>query len=304
MFCLSIKNSLNHRLEFNGVNESFTVERYWFTYLTIIVRGSNNLRLSKFGNWFKNTDVEKSPQLTNLEDSQDLQKPLELQKLNTENQKLSDRLKLAQKEIAQLQAQLQIGEGFRIELGETHAKLQIAEAEAQRYKKELFEGQKQLKLIQSQLTSTQQTLANFQNWEQQLKTPIQITNINKTLPKENFDTLWGFGIMSPEVNFTITTGAIAVKGWVLGKQAQAQTLKVDYNGMTLVETPVTLRRLRVAQRYPDIPQASDSGFEFSLSVVGIAGTTKLSLSAVLTDETTIALCDIILNPQLIESNET
>ena len=168
----------------------------------------------------------------------------------------------------------------------------------------MFEGQKQLNSIQSQLTSAQQTLANFQNWEQQLKTPIQITDISKTLSKENFNTLWGFGIMSPEVNFTTTTGAILVKGWVLGKQAQTQTLKVDYKDTTIVETPVKLRRPAVAQRYPDIPQAGESGFEFSLSVVGITSKTKLSLSTVLSDETAIALCDIILNPQLIESNET
>ena len=266
------------------------------------------MRLSKLTNWFKNTDTdgEKSPQLTNLEEPQSQSQPQEqiLQKLKTENQKLSDRLKSAQKRVAQLEAQLQIAQGFRIELGETHAKLQNAEAEIQGYKKELFEGQKQLNSIQSQLTSAQQTLANFQNWEQQLKTPIQITDISKTLSKENFNTLWGFGIMSPEVNFTTTTGAILVKGWVLGKQAQTQTLKVDYKDTTIVETPVKLRRPAVAQRYPDIPQAGESGFEFSLSVVGITSKTKLSLSTVLSDETAIALCDIILNPQLIESNET
>lgn len=265
-------------------------------------RGSNNLKLPKLTNWFKNTDLEKDPQPT-LE-TQDTKDPIDLQKLNLENQKLSDRLKLAQKEIAQLQAQLQIGEGFRIELGETQAKLQLAQAEAQRYKKELFEGQKQFNLIQSQLTQTQQTLAKFENWDRQLNNPIQITNISKTLPKENFDTLWGFGIMSPEVNFTITTGAILVKGWVLGKKAIAQTLKVAYNGTTLLETPVNLRRPRVVQRYPDIPQARDSGFEFSLSVVGISDTAKLSLSAVLADKTTIDLCDIILNSRSIESNDT
>ena len=258
--------------------------------------------MSKFANWFKNTDLEKDLQPVEVPETE-LQKP-QKQKFNSENQKLSDRLKQAQKRVAQLEAQLQISQGFRIELGETHAKLQIAEAEVQRYKKELFENQKQLNLIQDRLTQTEQTLARFQNWQQQLKTPIQVTEISKTLPKENFDTLWGFGIMSPEVKFTITTGAILVKGWVLGKQAQARTLKVAYKDTILLETTVNLRRPLVAQRYPDIPTASHSGFEFSLSVVGISATTKLSLSAVLADETAIALCDIVLNPQLIESNET
>ena len=259
---------------------------------------------SKFANWFKNTDLEEDRQPVEVPQKPEPEAQRQDRQLNSENQKLNDRLKQAQKRVAQLEAQLQISQGFRIELGETHAQLQIAETEVQRYKKELFEGQKQLNLIQERLTGTQQTLAKFQNWEQQLKTPIQVTDISKTLPKENFDTLWGFGIMSPEVEFTITTGAILVKGWVLGKQAQAQTLRVAYKDTTLLETPVKLRRPLVAQRYPDIPTASHSGFEFSLSVVGISGTTKLSLSAVLADETAIALCDIVLSPQLIESNET
>ena len=261
---------------------------------------------SKFANWFKNTDLEKDRQLVKVSEPQKPQKPQErpLQKLNSENQQLSDRLKQAQKRVAQLEAQLQIAQGFRIELGETHAKLQIAEAEVQRYKKELFVAQKQLNLIQQGLTETQKTLAKFQNWEQQLKTSIQITDIKKTLPKENFDTLWGFGIISPEVKSTITTGAILVKGWVLGKQAQAQTLRVAHKDTILLETPVKLRRPLVAQRYPDIPKASHSGFEFSLSVVGILDTTKLSLSAVLADKTAIALCDLVLDPEIIESNET
>ena len=261
------------------------------------------MKLSKLANWLKNTDVEENQNPAHSEVFQDRDEH-ELQKLNSENQKLSDRLKQSQKQVAQLEAQLQISQGLRIELGETHAKLQTAQSEVQHCKKELFEKQKQLNLIQSQLTKTQQTLANFQNWEQQLKTPIQITDISKTLPKKNFDTLWGFGIISPEVGFSITTGAILVKGWVLGKQAQAQTVKVACNGTTLLETTVDLRRPRVAQRYPDIPRANDSGFEFSLSVVGISDTAKLSLSAVLADKTTIELCDIVLKSQPIESNET
>lgn len=259
------------------------------------------MRLLQLTNWFKNTELDEKQQPDNSEVPQDRSK---LQKLNLENEKLSDRLQQAQKQVAQLEAQLQINQGFRIELGETQAKLQLAEAEIQRYKKVLFEGQKQLNLTQSQLARSQQTLAKFQNWQQQLKIPIQITDITKTLPKHEFETLWGFGIISPETEFIITTGAISVKGWVLGKKAKAETLRVSYDGQTLLETTVKLRRPLVAQRYPDIPTASQSGFEFSLAVTGLSTTTKLSLSAVLADETTVDLCDITLNPLSIESDDT
>ena len=255
------------------------------------------MRLSKLANWFKNKDSAANQQ----PGPPDRLKP---EKLKLEIEKLNERLQQAHKQIAQLEAQLQINQGFQVELGETQLKLQTAQTEAQRYKKELFERQKQLDSIQSQLTQARQTLAKFQNWEQQLEIPIQVTDISKTLPKQEFETLWGFGIISPQAEFTTTTGAIVVKGWVLGKKSQAETLKVLYSGKTLLETAIELRRPVVSQRYPDIPTANSSGFEFSLSVAGISTTTQLNLSAVLADKTEVALCDITLNPQPIESNDT
>jgi hypothetical protein len=255
------------------------------------------LRLSKLANWFKNTDSKAD----RLEAQPN--RP-EIAKLKLEIEKLNEQLQQAHKQTAQLKAQLQINQGFQIELGETQLKLQNAQTEAQRYKKELFESQKRLDSMQSQITQAQQKLAKFQNWEQQLKTPIQITDITKTLPKQEFDTLWGFGIISPQAEFTTTTGAIVVKGWVLGKKSPAETLRVIYDDHTLLETPVKLRRPIVVQRYPDIPTANSSGFEFAFSVAGISATTQLNLHAVLADKTEIALCDITLNPQLIESNDT
>ena len=264
------------------------------------------MKLPKFANWFKNTDLENTDPEKNQQPTPPEAQPdrRELQKSSLEIEKLSNRLKQAQKQIAQLEAQLQISQGFRVELGETQAKLQIVEAEAQRYKKELFERQKQLNAAQSQLTKVQQTLTKFQNWEQQLETPIQVTDISKTLPKQDFETLWGFGIISPQAEFTITTGAILVKGWVLGKKSNAETLKVVYSGKTLLETPVHLRRPIVTQRYPDIPTANQSGFEFSLSVAGISTTTTLNLLAVLADQTAVNLCDITLNLLTNESKDT
>ena len=74
------------------------------------------MRLSKLTNWFKNTDTdgEKSPQLTNLEEPQSQSQPQEqiLQKLKTENQKLSDRLKSAQKRVAQVRSSTSNRSGF------------------------------------------------------------------------------------------------------------------------------------------------------------------------------------------------
>ena len=258
------------------------------------------MRLPKLANWFSDGDLEKYQQ-------QAKQAQAELKKVKSELDKLKLDFQKSAKELAQTKAQLQINQGFQIELGETQLKLQQAEVKIQRYKQELFEQQKQLSEKQSQFQQTQQALdqlAQSQDWLHQIKTPIQIIDIKKTLPKHEFETLWGFGIITPTVESTITTGAILVKGWVLGKKAPAKTVRVLYQTESLLETPVKLPLSLVIQQYPDIPMANQSGFEFSLAVAGISNEVELCLEAVLTDESTVPLCNFVLKYQVIESNDT
>ena len=261
------------------------------------------MRLPKLANWFSDGDLEKYQQQA----QQAQQAQTELQKAKSELDKLKLDFQKSAKELAQTKAQLQINQGFQIELGETQLKLQQAEAQIQRYKKELFEQQKQFSERQSQFQQTQEALdklAQSHDWLHQIKTPIQIIDIKKTLPKKEFETLWGFGIITPTVESTITTGAILVKGWVLGKKAPAKTVRVLYQTESLLETPVKLRRPLVIQQYPDIPLANQSGFEFSLAVAGISNEAELCLEAMLTDGSIVPLCNFVLKYQVIESNDT
>jgi hypothetical protein len=261
------------------------------------------LKLSKLTNWFSDEDSEKNK----LQEPAPQQADAKWEKMESTIEKLKQDLQVSQKKIAQAQAQLQIYQGFQIELGETQVKLQLAEAQLQRYKQELFAQQKQLSSLQVDYQSSQQTLAHMaeqKNWPTQLKTPIQVVDIQKTLPKQDFETLWGFGILSPTVDTILTTGAIFVRGWVLGKKSQSQSLRVLYQEKVLLETPVNLRRPAIAQQYPDISSAVQSGFEFPLGVMGITATTTINIEASLDDNTTVSLCNIVLKPQAIESNDT
>ena len=258
------------------------------------------MRLPKLANWLSEGDLEKYRQKAQQASATTAQ----LQKTESELTKCQNALKQAEKELAQAKAQLQINQGFQIELGETQLKLRKSNNEAQGFKKELFERQKQLNIIESQLDRAKQSLSRSQNWTQYIKTPVKIAEIKKTLPKENFDTLWGFGIISPKVDFVTSTGAIAVKGWVLGKKSQIETLRVIHQAEQILETRVDLRRPGIAEQYPDIPMANKCGFEFCLSVVGITRTTELQLKAVLQDLSIVPLCAIILQPETIESKDT
>lgn len=257
------------------------------------------MKLPKLANWLSKGDLEKYQKQARANE-QTLHK---LQKMESELAKVKNDCQQYQKELIQAKARLQIERGLQIELGETQLKLKQVEAEALRYKQELTERQQQYELAKSKLQQTRQASTESRDWLQQLKTPILVTEIVKTLPKQNFETLWGFGISTPTVGFTITTGAILVKGWVLGKKALAETVEISDRGERILETPVTLHSPTVIQQYPDIPTASKSGFEFSLSVVGIEKA-ELSLTALLSDRTQVPLCNFILKPQLTESNDT
>ena len=262
----------------------------------------NILKLKQLGNWFSDREPEKN------EPNDQPAPPMEaaLAKYQSKIDKLNEDLQAVNKELAQTKAQLQINQGFQIELGETQLQLQQLKVELQRYKKEVFEKQKRLTTLESESQSTQEALAKItaeQDWLKQLKVPVRVTDIKRTIPKGDFETLWGFGILSPTVDTIITTGAILVRGWVLGKKAEAETVKVMSQGEILLETKVDHRRPAIAHQYPDISQAGKSGFEFSLAVTGISETIELSLEAILKDETTIALCKFLLTPE-IESKDT
>jgi prefoldin subunit 5 len=260
------------------------------------------LKLTKLANWFSDENPEKNK----LQEQAPQQPDAKWEKIQSTIEKLNQDLQASHKQIAQAQAQLQINQGFQIELGETQLKLQEAEAQLQRYKQELFAQQKQLSSLQTEYQTSQQTLAQMaeqKNWLGQLKTPIQVASIQKTLPKQDFETLWGFGILSPTIDTIVTTGAIFVRGWVLGKKSQSKIVRVLYQGETLLETSVDLRRPAIAQQYPDILPAGQSGFEFSLGVMGITAATTINIEASLQDDTTVSLCNILLK-QTIESNDT
>lgn len=269
------------------------------------------MKLTKFANWFSDRErqetLDEDPEKQQSKTQPANQSEAELFRMQSKLDKLSDNLRISQKELAQARAQLQINQGFQIELGETQLKLQQTEAELQSLKHEMFEQQKQFNAAKLELQQTKQSLTQLtesQDWFNQIKTPIEIAEIKKTLPKQEFETLWGFGIISPTAKSTITTGAILVKGWVLGKKTQAQSVIVKHEGKSILETPANLRRPIVIQQYPDIPNAGSSGFEFSLAVAGITDELELSLEALLSDETTVPLCNFLLKPQTIESNST
>lgn len=250
----------------------------------------------KLSNWLSQGKLEKYQQQARHAEAKLHQIELQIESLRAREPEY-------QKELAQTKAQLQISRGFQIELGQTQVKLKEALTVGERYKQKLLAVQQELERAKVNLRSTSTELAKSQDWLQQIKTPIEVIDVKKILPKHEFDTLWGFGLGVPRVNTMATAGSLDVKGWVLGKRAKATLVKMIYQGETLLEMPVDRPRPTVIQQYPDIAAAGDSGFESSFSVAGLDTETELELHAVLADETVIPLCAIVIKPHLESDSE-
>ena len=195
-------------------------------------------------------------------------------------------LQYSQREAEQAKAQLLIAKGFQLELGETQLQLKQAS-------NELLQCQQQLKQQQQGIEQIATQPSNCKDWYQQLQKTVDVLEV-KRLPQEDFDSLWGFSIASPKAETKIKGGSIIVKGWVLGKNALATKIRINHQDEILVETSVNLPSPGVTQYYPDIAAAGKSGFETSLSVVGIPPSAELKIQVLLENKDTINLSIISL----------
>lgn len=248
--------------------------------------------LLKLSNWLSGGALNKYQQQAKVAKAK-------LQQIESETEHYRVNAQQIEKELAQAKAQLQINQGFQIELGETQMQLQKTKADLSSCQKRLVASEQQLTQSQTKLQQTTKELANSQNWLQQINNPIEVVEVRKTLPKQEFDTLWGFGLGTPKVNTMATAGSIMIKGWVLGKKAQASKIKVTYEEQTIIEVAVDQPRPTIAQQYPDIANAANSGFEFSLAVVGLPPEAEINLVALLDEQDEVPLCAIALKSQTV-----
>ncbi|MEM9273610.1 MAG: hypothetical protein AAGA80_11690 [Cyanobacteria bacterium P01_F01_bin.143] len=244
----------------------------------------------KLSNWLSNGAL-----LRNQKQAELAKAKLKQQELTIEN--LNARITQGSIEVEQLVAQLQISQGFQVELGETQLKLREAIAASENCRQQLPALQQQVAQLKNKLQQTQKNLSKSQNWLEQLQNNIKVVDIQKRLPKEQFDCLWGFGVNSPEVGEISVAGSVLIKGWALGRKSPVTHIRIDYQQETIVETLVNLSRPQVTNRYPEIPNANKSGFEASISVVSMPAEVELELKAILQDETILPLCAILLKKE-------
>ena len=210
---------------------------------------------------------------------------------------LRSELQQSLKDSERLQAQLSMSEGFQVELGETKVELQTVKSQVEQSQYESEVTKNNLEEAELKLQSALNELADSRNWLKQITLPIEVVEVRKLIPKEEFEALWGFGLGTPKSGAVLSGGALMIKGWVLGRKSPVHKVQITYEDKIISEFRTGLARPAIMQQYPDIPTAGISGFECLFSIVGIEAETELILKVILEDESIIPLCAICLQTE-------
>lgn len=95
--------------------------------------------------------------------------------------------------------------------------------------------------------------------------------------------LLGFFIDSPGLLEDVIDDSITIKGWVIGEQAKAVSLRVLSRGQVLTEVPINQQRPDVAKVHP-VPGADNSGFSTKVFVAAMQVGSELLLQVLLDDQ--------------------
>src|SRR3712207_5001732 len=80
--------------------------------------------------------------------------------------------------------------------------------------------------------------------------------------------LWGRYVDLPKANPTSEASAIDLMGWVLGKSSPAVAVEVLSEGSVVRRLSLNHRRPDIADAFPHVPGAENSGFKATISALG------------------------------------
>jgi hypothetical protein len=104
--------------------------------------------------------------------------------------------------------------------------------------------------------------------------------------------LVGFGLDSPAAASTSSVYALPFEGWLLTQRSPATRLEVHRDGVFVDYIPVGSERPDIAEAFPAIPWAADTGFRFQMSALSLPPEFELSVAGVLEDNSRVWLAGL------------
>ena len=109
------------------------------------------------------------------------------------------------------------------------------------------------------------------------------------LSELDHEQLWGRYIDSPKPDTHVEARALQVVGWVLGKSYPAVAVELIHDGNVLRRAPLNARRPDIAEAFPKVPGAENSGFRITVSAAESIPGIELEVRAVLQDQSRVSI---------------
>jgi glycosyltransferase involved in cell wall biosynthesis len=101
--------------------------------------------------------------------------------------------------------------------------------------------------------------------------------------------LWGGYVDAPKAGTVTEASVIDLIGWVLGKSSPAVAVELTEGETVIRRLSLNARRPDIAEAFPHVPGAENSGFRATISALGKTRNIELGLQAVLKDQSRVPL---------------
>jgi len=184
-----------------------------------------------------------------------------------------------------------------------HVRLYHHESQS-RSKEDTLEQKRRIKQEVSYMETTWNRLINYdpsynihltkkqEDYSLNLEPSVEVTTI--VLEENTESQLWGFFLDEPKAG-CVKRNFLDIIGWVVGRKANAIALEVLWGHNLLVATNIQENRPDVAQVYPQLAQATNSGFMTSINILDLPQNAILTLQILLDNETQVKLGKIHLS---------
>lgn len=103
------------------------------------------------------------------------------------------------------------------------------------------------------------------------------------------EVLVDFSIDVPKQNTKVDPSSVIIGGWVVGKKSRVASVELICDGKVIQNTPVNEDRPDVANVFPEVPNAENSGFTATVKLIGMPSEAELLLQAIFEDESCVPL---------------
>jgi hypothetical protein len=103
------------------------------------------------------------------------------------------------------------------------------------------------------------------------------------------EVLVDFSIDIPKPNTKLDPSSVIIGGWVVGNKSRVTAVELICEDRVIQKAAVNGSRPDVAQVFPEVPMANNSGFTAQVKLIGMPSEAELLLQAIFEDESCIPL---------------